>query len=36
MKLYTDTGNFQALKLLLAAELAKVKLEVKDVKSEGK
>ena len=36
MKVFTDLGNFQTLKILVAAEIAGVKLEVKTVKSEGK
>ena len=36
MKLYTDTGNFQTLKILVAAEVGGVKLEIVTVKSDGK
>ena len=36
MKVFTDPGNFQTLKILVAGEIAGVKLEVKTVKSEGK
>lgn len=35
MKLYTDHGNFQTLKVLVAAEIGKVALEVKEVTIEG-
>lgn len=36
MKLYTDTGNFQTLKILVAAEVGGVKLEIVTVKSDEK
>ena len=36
MKLYTDPGNFQTVKVLVAAELGGFKLEIQTVKSDGK
>lgn len=36
MKLYTDPGNFQTLKVLVAAEVGGVKLEIVTVKSDEK
>ena len=36
MKLHTDRGNFQTLKVLVAAELSQIKLDIKEVQSEGK
>ena len=36
MKLYTDPGNFQTVKILVAAELGGDKLEIVTVKSDGK
>ena len=36
MKLYTDHGNFQTLKLFVAAEISKISLEVKSVNNNGK
>ncbi|KAH3776086.1 hypothetical protein DPMN_177499 [Dreissena polymorpha] len=36
MKLYTDAGNFQALKIFISAEIAKEKLEFQEVKHEAR
>ena len=36
MKLYTDEGNFNSLKIIVAGQLGRDKLEVVKVKPDGK